>query len=189
MKNLKLVQVTVGNGVFGKLRSQWGRQVLKHPKLAHSHNVDIQRIERIARENGNDPKYGVYAICEFTEEGEISHINACFCLNHKLQNTSAAEFRITDLRLAPRIRADQRKHRAEIVNTYTKLLYSGLDECARSKDVANPKSVETEKLRAHFPSDGDMRFAEVFESVFNSSKVDKWQVKLAGNWLLFTKTP
>lgn len=123
-----LVRASYQNGVFSELEAQWLAQSAElNPGEEPGDFMPtmMDHARKIAAEEPQDRKYGIYALVNPQAPGERSY-EGLIHVNHKLPNTTAATVRMVWNLLAPRYDYDQPDQIAAIMASY---LIGGIKLC------------------------------------------------------------
>ncbi|HEY4136514.1 MAG TPA: hypothetical protein VGO34_15015 [Alphaproteobacteria bacterium] len=112
---LQLLQVTAANGLWAKVRAAWEKQYKEHHTPSEYPTTFLDHAEKICKEDGLDPKYGVYLVSGERNGVAAPPYEGLVHVNFKFPGTKNGEIRLVWARVAPRYQFVEEPYRiAEI---------------------------------------------------------------------------
>lgn len=115
-----LERISVADGRFLELEDQWRSQAAAHndgEEPEDYYPTMMVHARRIAEESPQDPRYGIYALVNRSDQGECSY-EGLIHINHKLPRTSVATTRMVWNILAPKYDYDDPELVATVMASY-----------------------------------------------------------------------
>ena len=177
MAKLKLVEATAANGIWGRLLTNWEKQLKAHGDPEGWAQPYLDHATKIVNESGNDPRYGIFVVCGERKGVPSAPYEGYVHVNFKLPKTPHSEIRLVWSRIAPRFQfEDLRDQVAEVQATF---LFGAL-ELTTSRRAKPP-------IKMFLGNPIDIAFGRNFALIVNRMPAKRLNALVRGNWLYISR--
>lgn len=171
----ELIRATPENAAFQRLEAQWHKKFGKPPG---TYVPLLKHAEKIACENPQDPRYGIFVLVEnFTKRGE--HFAGLAHVNHMHPKSKKPVLRMVWNLLSPEYAGDQVKAE-EVAELTTAYIFGGLKICH--------SQMRSTSLKIYLQNLTERRFAAGIASALRYTR-PAWGVAIRGQWLHIDNVP
>ncbi len=180
--------VRVSKSLFERVEKSWEADAQAVDLPFEPWGIQLEHARKVVNEPVSDPKYGIYALAQVTNDGRIrAPFDRLVHVNHKLPKTSEEEIRFIWTQVSPSLAA-----RLEDATVGSAMA----DYVVGAMQLAHDE-LQCAALRLYLPEVADQKAATLFARVWatmaenldaeRQTRVSKLQVKSVPQWLLIRK--